>query len=135
MSILYENIFGKSVEKSVIGQKKPTRVYVYLLPWPAGIGVTPYPPEQTLYVGTEICVRVLIMGGDPLAGISKPIDIHHRLNAGAWEKLTTVTTDPAVGADYKYTLTKAGTHTFYAEFKGDAVYEGCKVVKSFACRS
>jgi hypothetical protein len=71
----------------------------------------------------------------------KSVDIYHRVDTGAAEKIRTVTIGTTsdrgkpshAGADIYYTLNKAGTHTFYAQFAGDETYEGCtKEVKAFA---
>lgn len=140
MPILYEHVFGKSAEKTVAAKKIGTILSFSLLDESGTKSVE----NTTLYVGTKI---VLFVGLDdenhlPLKG--KNVDIYHKLDTGAWEKIKTVvtgTTNEAampIGsgqATAYYTLAKAGTHTFYAYFAGDDTYEGCeKEAKAFAKR-
>jgi hypothetical protein len=89
--------------------------------------------NTTQLVGARVTVAVTLYDefGKPLNG--KAVDIYHRLNSGAWEKIRTVTVGSTSdhgmpssgGADVIYTLANAGTHSFYAEFLGDDYYEGC----------
>lgn len=149
MALLYENVFGKSVERSVTTAKRPVAV---------GLGLfdekyTKRIENTTLYTGTKILIVVTLhekvdgymcKNPDiyPESTDRQPVDVYHRVNGGAWEKLFTVTTGvtsdigkPAgCGADKYYTLMSVGKHDFYAEYKGNAYLEGCssKVVSSLA---
>jgi hypothetical protein len=93
---------------------------------------------KTVKVGTQIVVYATlyksINGGWEHIESGKPVNFYHRLNAGAWEKIATVNTGTCAtrpeacgrgNASVLYTLAKAGTHSFYAEFLGDDYYEGC----------
>lgn len=93
---------------------------------------------KTVNVGTEIVLYATlyksINGGWEHIERGKPVSFYHRLNTGAWEKIGTVNTGTCAtrpeacgrgNASVLYTLAKAGTHSFYAEFLGDDVYEGC----------
>jgi len=135
--LLYENVFGTSPERTVSAAKIKTSVGCYLFneAWNTRIENT------TQYVGTKITVAVSLYDefAKPLDG--KSVDIYHRLDTGSLEKIRTVvigtTSDHGTpghgGADIYYTLSKGGTHTFYAQFAGDDTYEGCsKEVKAFA---
>jgi hypothetical protein len=135
--LIYENVFGKSAERVVSAAKIKTSVGCYLFDekWEKRIENT------TQYVGTKITVVVTLYDefGYPLNG--KSVDIYHKLDTGTPEKIRTVTIGTTSdhgkpssgGADIYYTLTKAGTHTFYAQFAGDDTYEGCeKAVRAFA---
>lgn len=125
MPILYP--FSKSPEKQVTAQKIPTTSGCYL----RNITDTDTVEGKTLNVGTSI----LVAAGVHAKGswLQKPVSIYHRLNAGAWEKLTTKTA-PKDTVDYPYTLTKAGIHTFYSEFAGDDTYEGCSKAVRLSAR-
>jgi len=129
--LIYENVFGRSPERAVSARKIGTILYFYLLDETGTKSVE----NTTQVVGTKI---VLFIGLDdenhrPLKG--KNVDIYHRIDTGPWEKIKTVVTGTtneagmAIGtgqATAYYTLAKAGTHTFYAEFAGDDTYEGCE---------
>lgn len=126
---------SKSSEKVIKAAKIPTVASVFLLPFPAGIGVEPYPPDVTVPVGTKIVIRCCLSrrvnGITLLPG--KPLDVRHRLNAGSWQTITRVTSTSPACVDVQYTIAKGGTHTFYIEFPGDDTYAGCsKAVKTFA---
>jgi hypothetical protein len=135
--LIYENVFGKSAEKSVSARKIGTILSFSVLDETGTRSVE----NTTQIVGTKI---VLFVGLDdenhlPLRG--KNVDIYHRINT-TLEKIKTVVTGTtneagmAIGAGQAtayYTLAKAGTHTFYAQFAGDDTYEGCeKAVRAFA---
>jgi hypothetical protein len=93
---------------------------------------------KTVNVGTQIVLYATLyksMNG-AWGGIErgKPVSFYHRLNTGTWEKIGTVNTGTCAtrpeacgsgNASVLYTLAGAGTHSFYAEFAGDDVYEGC----------
>lgn len=132
MALLYEQVFAKSVEKKVTATKIPTRVKIYLQIDHTDISGT------TQRVGTAITIRSVLeyQGTD---GVwrwlsNKNINVYHQLDTGTWEKIGSPKQgSPGAYADLSYTLNKAGTHTFYSEFPGDATYAGCsKAVKSFA---
>lgn len=135
--LLYENVFGKSPEKAVAAAKIKTNIGCYLFDEAYKTKIE----GTTQYVGTKITVVAVLYDefGNPLDG--KSVDIYHRLDTGAVEKIRAVvigtTSDHGTpshgGADIYYTLVKAGTHTFYAQFLGDDKYEGCeKAVRAFA---
>jgi len=109
--------------------------------------------DTTLYTGTKITIVVSLHEKSdgascrnpdyfPESTDKQPVDVYHRVEGGAWEKLFTVTTgvtsdhaSPAhCGADKYYTLAATGKHEFYAYYAGNAYLEGCKskVAKSFA---
>lgn len=117
--------FSKSVERAVNAQKYPTRVIFYLQR-SDGVDID----GTTQYVGLGIRLRPVLeyQGADAVWRwlSSKNMDIYHRLDTGAWEKLGTVTQGASgVYGDYNTTLPVAGKHTYYAEFPGDAYYAGC----------
>jgi len=135
--LLYENVFGTSVTKAVGATKIKTKISCYLF----DEAYTTKIEDTTQYVGTKITVVATLYDEFvyPLDG--KSVDIYHQLDTGTIEKIRTVvigtTSDHGKpshgGADIYYTLAKAGTHKFYAQFLGDDKYEGCsKAVKAFA---
>ena len=137
MSILYEQVFSKSPEKAIVAAKKKSKIECWLY----DEARTRLVEGETLYVGTKIQVNAALYDvtdparPTPLTG--KTIKIYHRLNTGAWEVIFSGTPNAPELAPhwYKviYTLAQAGSHTFYAEFPGDAEYEGCqKAVRAFA---
>lgn len=133
MPILYEQVFSKSPEKAVTAQKKPTSILFDLWlgdPPIRGMGTIISGTTQT--VGTKITLSALLRSdGKTLPG--KEVDFYHKINGGAWAKDATVVVDTYGYAEIGYSLPVAGTHTWYAEFKGDAEYHGCaKAVKAFA---
>jgi len=129
MPILYENVLSKSPEKTVAVAKIKTGVGCVLFneTWVTIVDNT------TQYIGTKILVVTTLYDEfqKPLDG--KSVNVWHKLDTGAWEKIRTAiigtTSDfglPLHGrADIYYTLSKGGTHTFYVEFLGDDIYEGC----------
>lgn len=135
--ITYESVFGKTPEVTIAAQKKPTAIYIYL--WDEGR--RDRREGQTVFVGTTIRVEASLW--EKLNGLTgllgKPIKIYHRLEPGAWEEVFSGTPNvAALGPNWylkTYTVPKAGTHIFYAEFFGDDVYEGClKEVRTLARR-
>lgn len=135
--LIYENVFGTSTQRTVSAEKIGVSIGCMLFneAWNTRIEGT------TQKVGTKITIVTTLYDeyGHPLNG--KAVDIYHRLGTGAWEKIRTVTigttsdhgTPSSGGADIYYTLSEAGTHTFYADFPGDDTYAGCgKAAKSFA---
>lgn len=129
MSILYES-YAKSPEAVITGQKKPTAMRIFL--W--NETATERMENKTVHVGTKILVRSALF--QPVDGMmtidGKRHIVHHRVDTGAWETIKDETT-PSNSTDTLYTITNAGVHVFYAEFLGDAEYEGCrKAAKSFA---
>jgi len=136
MGILYEQVFSKSVEKVVTAQKKTTRVVFYIQDPTDATEWT----GRKLFVGQNVRLRGVLewLGTDGVwrALSGKPVYFYHKVDTGAYEELAhTIPVPPNVFADFVYTLAVVGTHTFYAEFKGDAEYEGCnKSAKVFAGR-
>ena len=128
MPILYES-YAKSGEAVVTGQKKPTKMFMFLFD-EAGIIRQ---EGKTLYVGTKILIRTALMREPWNTSLDRKIHrIYHRLNTGAWTKIADKTATYNF-IEHLFTIEKAGTHSFYAEFPGDAVYEGCKkAAKTFA---
>jgi len=133
--LLYENVFSKSPEAGMSATKKPTSITCYL--WDEGR--TTRLEGQTVFVGTKIRIdfglwdRSKNYQGLP----GKTARLFHRLDTGAWEKIFEgKPNDPEPHWYYVfYTLSKAGTHTFYTEFLGDDEYEGCeKAARAFAKR-
>lgn len=94
---------------------------------------------KTVTVGTQIVLYATLYrscgpGCWEHIESGKPVNFYHKLNNGAWEKIGTVNTGTCAtrpeacgrgNASMLYTLAKAGTHSFYAEFLGDDTYEGC----------
>jgi len=127
--------FGTSSQLSIAGKLFPTSERIYLGPYPMPSGVSPYPAGTVLYVGTTITVRIGVYSPDEgkfvatrdLSGalVSNCIYIWHKLDTGAWEKLWTGNIGVDDTIDRPYTITKAGTHTFYMEFTGTDKYAGC----------
>jgi len=138
--LIYENVFSKSPEKSVAAALKPTDLGLDLLD-EAGVNSV---VGKSLYVGTKISVDAWMVwidagGGRNTSGMSgKVVNVWHKVGTGAYAKIGTITlgTWPAGSGNEGrliYTLTQAGTHTFYAEFPGDSEYAGCKkAVLAFA---
>jgi hypothetical protein len=149
MPITYENVFGTSVTKGISGAKRPVIVGCYLFDEAYATKLE----DTTVFTGTKITVVITLhekVDGAtcknpdvyPESTEKQPVDVYHRLEGGAWEKLWTVTTSvtsdhghPAgCGADKYYTLMGVGKHEFYASYAGNAYLEGCKskVAKSLA---
>ena len=150
MPILYENVLGTSVTRAVAAAKRPVAVGIAL--WDAAQTIRI--ENTTKFTGTKISIDVtlheFVDGGHscknpayyPESTQKQPVDVYHRLEGGAWEKLFTVTTSvtsdhgtPAgCGADKYYTVMGVGKHEFYAYYAGNVYLEGCKskVAKSFA---
>lgn len=127
MPILYP--LSKSPAVAVTAQKIPTQMKIYL--W--NKEVTERQEGKTVYVGTTILVRTALFKPPWFTGLDRKRNIiFHKLNDGSFERIADVV--PTInGIDKEYTLSKAGTHTFYAEFPGDDTYEGCsKAVRVFA---
>jgi len=83
-------------------------------------------------VGTSVRISgTLYTDAYAKVGSGKTINIYHKLGTGAYSKISTATTDGDSNFHVNYTLADVGSHTFYAEFPGDAAYEGCKE-KTFA---
>jgi len=130
MPITYEHVFSKSPEVAVSAVRKPTKMDIWLSD----------PAETTRYEGKTVTVGTQIKVGTALwrepwftsLGSKKHI-IYHRLNTGTWEKIGEGTASTLGEFSVIYTVTTAGKHSFYAEFPGDAEYEGCtKAVRVFA---
>ena len=132
MPITYEQVFSKSVEKVITAQKKPTEARCWLFDEAGTINLE----GSTQWVNTKITIRVAVYEKlNGLTSISKPLNIYHRVDTGAWTKIATVTpTVPPGSYDYKYTLDSAGTHSFYSEFAGDATHAGCSAIASLSAR-
>jgi len=134
--ILFEQVFSKSPEKVVTAQKKSTRVLFYIQDPTDATEWT----GRTLFVGQNIRLRAVLeyLGADAVwrALSGKAIYWYRKVGTGAYEEIAhTIPVPPNVFADYIYTLAVVGIHTFHAEFKGDAEYEGCnKSAKIFAGR-
>ena len=145
MPILYES-YSVSPEKGLTAQKIPTRTAIYL--WDVADGKIVYTSVEgtTQFVGKQIAIVATMhakVDGHahyPDMCYSK-IHIYHKLNTGPWELMRTVeicrTSEAGApshgGADIFYTLTKAGTHTFYAKYDGTDKYAGSsKAAKTFA---
>ena len=135
--LLYENVFAKSPEKKVVAAKIPTRfAWLSLLNEDA----TEVLEDKTVYVGTVVRIAAYLQYQKPdgtwasLENKKGSVRFYHKLDNGAWEDLGTGDTPRSPSLYEKlYTLSKAGTHTFYAEFPGDDIYEGCsKQAKTFA---
>lgn len=128
MSILYES-YTKSPEARVTGQKKPTEIRIYL--W--NPDETERMEDKTLYVGTTIKVTTGLFTVPWYTTLNgKEHKIWHRVDTGPWEVIGTGIA-PSNYIKIIYTIAKAGVHSFYAEFVGDAEYEGCKkAAKTFA---
>jgi len=122
--LLFES-YSKSPEMQVSAALKETKIIGVL--WKVEDTTEVERAEGKTYdVPTKINVKVQLqtaVGGAVPAG--KTIKFYHRLNTGAWETLGTKTTDAQSLAVWTYTMTAAGTHTFYAEFAGDAEWAGC----------
>jgi len=118
--------FSKSPEVSLNAQKKPTAINISLL----DTTLTQNLAGKTLFVGTRIFVSSGLHWIDA-AGAYHSLwgkrHIHyHRVNTGAWEKIhDAITGSSSNELLLDYTITKAGTHTFYSEFLGDDEYLGC----------
>jgi hypothetical protein len=88
--------------------------------------------NKTLYVGTKVRIAAYLQYQKPdgtwanLENKKSLVHFYHKLDTGAWEDLGTGDT-PRSASIYEifYTLPKAGTHRFYAEFLGDDYYAGC----------
>lgn len=124
----------------VTASKRPTFASLYLFDeaWKNRL------EGATVYTGTKITIVVTLYEKTdgltcknpdfyPESAEKQPVDVYHRVNGGAWEKLFTVTTSVTsdhqapshCGADKYYTLTAPGKHEFYAEYAGNAFLEGC----------
>lgn len=147
MPIIYES-YATSTQKVASAQKRPVNIGIYLYDetWTTNV------ENMSLFTGAKILIVVTL--GEKVNGSSckdpavypestsrQPIDVYHRLESGAWEKLFTLTTgaDVQVGkvgwcaANRLYTLMGVGNHSFYAEFKGNDYLQGCgKEAKTFA---
>jgi hypothetical protein len=116
-----------AVNVAAVKVKSDLRIYLFDEAWKTRVENT------TQLVGTRITIVITLNDEFGRSMDGKSVDIYHSLNGGPWEKIRTVVTyqtsdhgTPAhAGADIIYTLAKAGTHTFYAEFAGDEYYEGC----------
>lgn len=147
--LIYENIFGKSVERGISATKRPVHVGISL--WDEKY--TKRIEDTTVFTGTKIVIAVTLhekadgyicKNPDyyPESTDRQPVDVYLRVAGGAWTKIFTVTTGvtsdlgkpTGCGADKFYTLMSVGKHDFYAEYKGNAYLEGCgsKVVSSLA---
>jgi len=118
--------FSKSVEKAVNAQKKATRVTFYIQD---PTNTTEW-TGQTLFVGQQVRLRAILewqgLDGVWRALSGKAIYFYHKVGAGAYEEVAhSIPVAPNVFADSIYTLAVPGSHTFYAEFKGDSEYAGC----------
>jgi len=131
---------GRSSTVLVTASKRPTHVGIALFDEARQNRLE----GTTVYVGTRILIVVTLHEVTdgysckdeayyPESTNKQPVDVYHRVEDGAWEKLFTVTTGvtsdqraPAnCGADKYYTLTVAGRHEFYVEYAGNAFLEGC----------
>jgi len=136
---------GRSSTVLVTASKRPTHVGIALFDEKRQNRVE----GTTVYTGTKILIVVSLHEVTdgysckneayyPESTNKQPVDVYHRVEGGAWEKLFTVTTGvtsdagtPAnCGADKIYTLTASGKHEFYAEYAGNAYLEGCGSAKA-----
>lgn len=144
MSILYES-YGQSPEKRISAQLRPTLIGLYLFDEAYAKSME----GETVFVGTKITIVTTLHEKTngatcknpayyPESTENQPVDVFHRVDGGAWEKIFTVTISQTsdhgspshCGADKYYTLSKAGTHDFYAKYGGNAYLEGCEAVET-----
>lgn len=118
--------YAKSAERHVTAGKKPTTIRFFLNDPDTAESLD----GKTVSVGKKVRLATILneTGGPQLFGMRHKI--YHRVGAGAWETIV----DKVVDTVWElYTIAEAGLHTFYAEFPGDAMYEGCKKLgKAFA---
>lgn len=133
MPILYENRFSRSVDAAVTAQKRPTESKIYL--W--NEAKTERMEGKTVYTGTVIYVRVGIFS--PTEGKfigDRTINIYRKVGTGEPFKVGTVTSNETPGTvDFKQILMDAGIITYYCEFTGDALYEGCSKAVQLLART
>jgi len=127
MPLLYETVvYRRSVQRF----QKSTRIIIFLTK--AGT-TSPDISGTSLSVGDAVRLRGFLQYQEGTYWYAvkgtKPLKFYHRLGTGAWELIATKNYTADGGtfpADLdNYVLSKAGTHTFYIEFAGDAEYSGC----------
>jgi len=125
---------SKSPEVALGAKKYPTRAHCSLRPTPTRPETEPYPPGTVLYVGTKISIRIGVYSPDEGKYISpRPSNvlIFRKINDEPWERIWAGSW--VIGAQYlgfelfdvAYTIDRPGTHTFYSEFQGTDIYQGC----------
>jgi len=116
--------FSRSAEAAVNAQLKPTDMKMYL--WDAAF--TKRMEGQTVYTGTKIIIRLMVYSTAEGRGVSpnpSNVSLYRKIDAGAYERIW-VGGWTADSNDIEYTFDKPGTHTFYADFPGNAYYAGCE---------
>jgi len=127
MSLLYESYSFK--DRGMLFQKRPTRLLTTLgktvdTAWQSVLGT-----EQP--VGTKVEIRGTLYWIDPTGAYQfveagKSIKVYIKPpGETSWSLLTTKTTDGNSSIYQPFTLPTPGLYSFYCEFAGDALYEGC----------
>jgi len=120
--LLYES-YSKSSEVKVSAARMPTILPIVLYHDTERAEGKTYPVGDKIKIQSSLSWKDATGAYHPVS--ARTVKYYHKLEAGAYELISTKTTDINGYTETEYALGETGTHTFYAWFEGDAQYEGC----------